>query len=91
MGSALAPKLRSSSLNLELPASLPCFLHGSTKARVFFINAESAYIRLYRALADAKERGRHDLIERYSNQMSTLVKATSYETLVSRLRNNQAS
>lgn len=57
-------------------------------ALAFFINAESAYIMLHRALANAKDRGRHDLIERYCNQMSTIVKATSYEALASRLRNN---
>jgi hypothetical protein len=61
------------------------------EAIAFFINAESAYIRLYRALADAKERGRHDLIERYCSQMSTIVKATSYEALVSRLKSNKVS
>ena len=61
------------------------------EAIAFFINAECAYVRLYRALADAKERGRHDLIDRYRNQMATIVHATSYETLVSRLRNNPAS
>jgi len=58
-------------------------------AIAFFINAESAYSRLYRALANAKERGRHDLIERYRNQMATIVNATSYETLVARLKNSQ--
>jgi hypothetical protein len=54
----------------------------------FFINAESAYVRLYRAWADAKERGRYDLIDRYRNQMSVLVQATSYEKLVARLKEN---
>lgn len=52
----------------------------------FFINAELAYILLYRAWADAKERGRYDLIDRYRNQMSVLVQATSYEKLVATLK-----
>lgn len=52
----------------------------------FFINAELAYTRLYFALRDAEERGRHDLVARFQHQMSTLVHATSYEKLVSRLR-----
>ena len=61
---------------------------GAVQAAIaFFINAESAYIRLHRALANAQDRGRHDLIERYCNQMSTIVKATSYEALASRLKN----
>jgi hypothetical protein len=58
------------------------------EAIAFFINAENAYSTLYKALANAKERGRHDLIDRYRNQMATIVHATSYEKLVARLRNN---
>lgn len=53
----------------------------------FFINAELAYTRLHHALKDAQERGRHDLIARYQNQMATLVHATSYEKLVASLPN----
>ncbi|MCA9507042.1 MAG: hypothetical protein KC505_01295 [Myxococcales bacterium] len=56
------------------------------EAVAFFINAEFAYEKLYRALEDAKERARHDLVERYQNQMATLVHATSYEKLVEKLR-----
>lgn len=59
------------------------------EAFAFFINAELAYRRLYRAWADAKERGRHDLIDRYRNQMALLVHATSYEKLVAKLREEQ--
>jgi len=59
------------------------------EAFVFFINAELAYERLYKAWADAKERGRHDLIDRYRNQMALLVHATSYEKLVKKLRQEQ--
>ncbi len=55
----------------------------------FFINAELAYTRLYTALSDAKARARNDLIERYRNQMATLVHATSYEKLVARLKGEQ--
>jgi hypothetical protein len=51
----------------------------------FFINAELAYTRLHFALKDAQERGRHDLVVRFQNQMSTLVNATSYEKLVASL------
>lgn len=56
------------------------------EAVAFFINAENAYITLHRALADAKDRGRHDLIDRYRNQMTTIVNATSYEKLATRLK-----
>jgi len=52
----------------------------------FFINAELAYTRMHYALKDAKERGRHDLVVRFQNHMSTLVHATSYEKLVANLK-----
>jgi hypothetical protein len=52
----------------------------------FFINAEEAFKKLHFALKDAQERSRSDLIERYKNQMSTLVHATSYENLVLKLK-----
>lgn len=48
----------------------------------FFINAEKTYKKLHFALGNAKERGRFDLVERFQNQMATIVKATSYEKLV---------
>lgn len=56
------------------------------EAIAFFINAEFAYTKLHYALKDATERGRHDLIARFQNQMGTLVNATSYEKLVEKLR-----
>jgi hypothetical protein len=52
------------------------------EAIAFFLNSELAYKKLHIALINAKERGRPDLIEKYQNQMATLVKATSYEKLV---------
>jgi hypothetical protein len=58
-------------------------------AIAFFINAELAYTMLYYALADAEQRGRHDLISRFQHQMGTLVNATSYEKLVKRLKRPQ--
>lgn len=47
----------------------------------FFVNSERAYVQMKVALEDAKKRGRYDLIERYTNQMATLVQATSYENI----------
>lgn len=52
----------------------------------FFINAEEAFKKLHFALKDAQERSRSDLVERYKNQMSTLVNATSYENLILKLK-----
>jgi|SRR5579871_3296019 len=56
----------------------------------FFINAELAYKQLYRALKDAEQRGRSDLVARFQNQMSTLVHATSYENVVKALNRQSA-
>ena len=51
-----------------------------------FINAERAFVRIYKALEDARGRGRHDLIERFTAQLSELVKTTSYAESIQRLR-----
>jgi hypothetical protein len=51
----------------------------------FFVNSERAYIQLYTALEDAKKRARPDLVERYKNQMATLVEATSYREVAGRI------
>jgi hypothetical protein len=48
-------------------------------ALTFFINAERAYVQLQLAMKDATERRRSDLVQRYRQQMGTLVYATSYE------------
>jgi hypothetical protein len=52
----------------------------------FFINSELAYTRLHYALKDAEKRGRGDLVERFKQNMGTLVNATSYEKVVKRLK-----
>ena len=46
-----------------------------------FINAERAWVQLQLAIKDATERRRSDLVQRYRQQMGTLVYATSYEAL----------
>ena len=56
------------------------------EAAEYFINSEKAYISVYRAMSDAKERGRPDLIERYMAQLSELVKTTSYSDVIERLQ-----
>lgn len=53
----------------------------------YFINAERAFITLYRSREDAKERGRDDLITRYTHELAEVVKSTSYtETIESMKR-----
>lgn len=52
----------------------------------YFINSERAFVTIYHAMKDAKERNRHDLIQRYTNQMAILVQNTSYSEVISKLR-----
>jgi len=50
-------------------------------AVTFFVNAERAYVQLQLAMKDATERRRSDLVDRYRQQMGTIVQATSYAEL----------
>lgn len=52
----------------------------------YFVNAERAYITLYRALKDARERDRHDLVTRYTRELAEVVKSTSYTEVIDRIR-----
>jgi hypothetical protein len=74
----------------EFEASQPSMASVSldvvVQALEHFINAERAFVRIYRALEDAKSRGRHDLIESYTSQLSELVKTTSYTESIAQLR-----
>jgi hypothetical protein len=52
----------------------------------YFVNAERAYITLYRALKDARERDRHDLVTRYTRELAEVVKSTSYTEVIDKIR-----
>jgi len=52
-----------------------------------FINAERAVVKLYKGLQYAKERGRGDMINVYTQQMTGVVKSVSYERVIKRLKN----
>ena len=58
-------------------------------ALTFFINAERAYVQLQLAMKDATERRRSDLVDRYRQQMSTVVLATSYASLSGKPRDSE--
>ena len=53
----------------------------------YFINAERAYVTLYRALKDAKERDRTDLVTRYTRELAEVVKSTSYAEVIEKIKN----
>jgi hypothetical protein len=52
----------------------------------YFVNSERAYVRLHRALADARGRQRPDLIERFRSELAELVNTTSYVAVSAQVR-----
>lgn len=46
-----------------------------------FVNAERAFVRVHRALIDARRRRRPDLVEQFTAELATLVDNTSYESV----------
>jgi hypothetical protein len=51
-----------------------------------FVNAERAFISVYKALQDARERGRSDLVQTYTAQLTELVRTTSYTQVIERIK-----
>ncbi len=56
------------------------------RAAEYFVNSERAYITIYRALLDARERRRTDLEQRYTQQLAELVTNTSYTKVIAEIR-----
>lgn len=52
----------------------------------FFINSERAFIAVYRALEHARKERRPDSIAGYTQQLATLVQATSYSEVIEQIR-----
>jgi hypothetical protein len=52
----------------------------------YFVNSERAFVAVYEAFQDARERKRNDLVQHYTGQMSVLVRNTSYSEVIERLR-----
>lgn len=66
-------------------------LTGSTARAVlavveFFVNAERAFLLLHQARRDAIERGRDDLVTRYTAEMAEVVECTSYAEVIEAIR-----
>ena len=59
-------------------------------AAEFFINSERAFIQVYRALQHAREENRHDSVALYTQQLTTLVEATSYSDVIDQIRKDLA-
>jgi hypothetical protein len=52
----------------------------------YFVNAERAFITLYRSRKDAQERHRPDLVARYTHEMAEVVKSTSYAEVIENIK-----
>ena len=52
----------------------------------YFVNAERAFITLYKSLQDAKTRNRADLVTRFTTELSEVVKSTSYAEVIENIK-----
>jgi len=52
----------------------------------YFVNAERAFITLYKSRQDAKERARDDLVNRYTRELAEVVKSTSYAQVIENIK-----
>ena len=52
----------------------------------YFVNAERAFITLYRSRQDARERNRDDLVTRYTEELAEVVESTSYAEVIETIK-----
>lgn len=52
----------------------------------YFVNAERAFVSIYHAYLDAKERGRSDLVQTYADDLAVLVGNTSYTEVIDQIK-----
>jgi hypothetical protein len=61
-------------------------IEATVAAVQYFVNAERAYVTMYKALEHYRAEGRVDLVERYTARLADMVRNTSYSTSVERLK-----
>lgn len=52
----------------------------------YFVNAERAFVTLFNARKDAIQRGREDLVARYTAELADVVQSTSYAEVIANMR-----
>ncbi|HEY4241812.1 MAG TPA: alpha-isopropylmalate synthase regulatory domain-containing protein [Kofleriaceae bacterium] len=52
----------------------------------YFVNAERAFLTLHHARQDAQQRGREDLVSRYTAEMAEVVESTSYADVIANIK-----
>ncbi len=55
-------------------------------AAEYFVNSERAFISVYNAMSDAKDRRRSDLVGTYTGQLAELVNTTSYTRVIESIK-----
>lgn len=76
----------------EFEARAPSVSRAGIQATVaaveYFVNSERTYVRLHEILEHYRSEGRTDLVEKYTDLMSQVVKNTSYSEVVERIRSS---
>jgi hypothetical protein len=60
-------------------------IEGVLAAVEYFVNSEQAYVRIYKALQHHRTSGRPEMVARYTELLSEMVRNTSYSSAVERL------
>jgi hypothetical protein len=57
-------------------------IEATLDAAEYFVNSEKAFLTVHAALAEARRKGRSDLVEKYTNILAVLVENTSYSEVI---------
>ena len=61
-------------------------MQATVRAAQYFVNSERTFVRLHEILQHYREEGRTDLVEKYTELMSRVVRNTSYSEVVERIK-----
>lgn len=65
-------------------------IEATLRAAEYFVNSERAFTEAYKARKGAVDQNRQDLVQRYTDLMSQLVKNTSYSRVIEQIREDIA-
>jgi len=77
---------RSFTFSHESPSISHSSLEVVLAAVEYFVNAERAFVSIYHAYLDARERGRGDLVQTYADNLAVLVGNTSYTEVIEQIK-----
>ncbi len=61
-------------------------IQATVEAAEYFVNSERTYVKLHKILEHYRQEGRTDLVEKYTDLMTQVVRNTSYSEVVERIR-----